>query len=619
MTVTVRTLFPHRPLLIISLGILAACASAPISDNTRPEQTVTDTSMPVTVGELDVILQQAAQTDGPEAQILLMEAAADALDEGDSEVAAQLLEAVDTRPLSGQLQARQLLLQARLALARNDTAMAAQLLEQQQDVSQLTTDTRIAFMRGRADLYLALNQYLAAARELTRVAPMLPASEQGENIDSIWQILSAAPEESLNAQRNIIDSYELRGWIDLVTVVNAREDNIEEQVEAVNRWQARWTQHRAAGRLPESLAYTVQLIRDKPQRIALMVPLAEAAGQAVAEGFLAAYYEAVAQQQQVPDVTVIDTSGVVDVLPLYQQAIEANVDLVVGPLRKESVRQLQQQASLDIPTLALNYGDEGVINPAGFYQFGLAPEDEIRQIARLAAMAGHQSAALLTPAGSEYQRFREFFTLQWQQQNGRVTSSATYVGPGSYSDAVRQLLNIGASEARAERLLSVLPRQDMEFIPRRRQDTDFIFLQGNPSEGRQLKSTLGFHFAGDLPVFAMPSIFNGEFNAVANRDLNDVIFIDAPWMLGTADPAHRQAQQTWPGAPAAVQRLRAMGVDAFRLHARTGQLANFPETRIQGVTGMLHMRADGSIARDLVVAQFDDNVPQIIPAEQLME
>jgi outer membrane PBP1 activator LpoA protein len=47
-----------------------------------------------------------------------------------------------------------------------------------------------------------------------------------------------------------------------------------------------------------------------------------------------------------------------------------------------------------------------------------------------------------------------------------------------------------------------------------------------------------------------------------------------------------------------------MGVDTYRLHNRLAQLANFPAVSVQGATGNLSMRSDGSIQRELLPAQF---------------
>jgi outer membrane PBP1 activator LpoA protein len=58
-----------------------------------------------------------------------------------------------------------------------------------------------------------------------------------------------------------------------------------------------------------------------------------------------------------------------------------------------------------------------------------------------------------------------------------------------------------------------------------------------------------------------------------------------------------------------------MGVDAYRLHARLAQMANFPGISIPGATGVLSMRNDGSIAREVLGARIVDGTVELLPNE----
>ncbi|MDO9477035.1 MAG: penicillin-binding protein activator, partial [Pseudohongiella sp.] len=165
------------------------------------------------------------------------------------------------------------------------------------------------------------------------------------------------------------------------------------------------------------------------------------------------------------------------------------------------------------------------------------------------------------------------------------------------------------SQARAIQLSIGIHRSNLVFTPRRRQDVDVLFLLANPAEGRQIRPTMGFHFAGDVAIYAMPAIYDGlaydgGTSTNVNRDLNGITFIDAPWILTSDDPLKSSTAQAFAAGAGPVERLRAMGVDSYRLHNRLAQLANFPGVNIQGATGKLSMRNDGSIQRELLPAQF---------------
>lgn len=604
-----------RLVVIACAALLAACGgtSAPVS--TAPPQPAANVTLESDqTADINWYLSMAATAPSPEAEQYILQASAIALQSGNADNAAAILAGIESTadlPLAMQVTAG--LQRVELELLGNDFQRALTLLNGSpfDSGTGLNNEDQARWMQLRSQTYLALEQYLAAARELTRLATLLPASERAIN-NRVWQILSSAPAGTLNMQRHLVDSYELRGWLELVNVVNDSQDNIEQQVRAVSQWQTRWNQHSAAASLPDVLAFAAQLLNNRPARIALMLPLGDAAGRAISDGFMAAYYDAVSQNQRTPEVIVIDTSQVTDILPVYQGAVESGVDMIIGPLRKDFVRQLQAMTPLPIPTLALNYGDEGLINSQNLYQFGLAPEDEIAQAARLAWQAGHRYAAVLTPAGEEYRRIQENFVQYWESLGGEIVTRATFGSAATHSDVIRRLTSVDNSETRASSLRSALPRSNVQFIPRRRQDIDFMFVLANPAEGRQLKPTMAFHFAGDIPVFAMPAIYDGGVNVTGNRDLNGIVFVDAPWILRNTDPLKANTFNVWADASGPVQRLRAMGVDSFRLHSRIAQLANFPGIRLQGATGILSMRPDGSINRELIGAQIVEGEAVII-------
>jgi uncharacterized protein len=595
------------PLLLAILLSQCSSSSVPEPSFEAPQQVSAPDSTPAP-SRINQLLLQAAEAESPLAEQYTLQASQLALDNNDIDTASAILGGLgsdNSWPVAVRTSAG--LQRAQLALAQGEAARALIVLNGSpfDRPDELNAEVRLDMMQMRAEAFQMMGQSLAAAREYTRLAALLPADQQASNADRIWQILSATPLQNLQAQSALLDSYELRGWMELVNVVVNSQNNIEEQISAVRSWQARWNRHSASSRLPDSLEYAIELLNSRPERVALLLPLSDAAGRAVNEGFIAAYYDAEQQEQPVPEIIVYDTSDITDILPLYNQVASSGVDMIIGPLRKDSVRQLQSQPSLPVPTLALNYGDEGVPSPANFYQFGLAPEDEIRQAAQLAWQAGHRVATVLTPAGEEYRRISETFASEWQTLGGHLVGSTGFTGSGSYSDAIRRLLDLDDSEARAARLRSVVPRSNLVFTPRRRQDVDVMFLLATPTEGRQIKPAMGFHFAGDVEVFAMPAIYDGGGNTT-NRDLTGIVFIDAPWLL-TGDPVKSAVETTFSSGPGPVERLRAMGVDSYRLHARLAQLDNFPGISIQGATGVLTMRDDGSIKRELIPARFDEN------------
>lgn len=560
---------------------------------------------------IESLLQQARRTPADASRLTLdavdLMIATDAPDR-----ARQTLAAMRVETLTPELRIRHTLTSAALLLASEAPSEVLALLQP----TVVAEAARFPQMQARAlelraQAYQQDGQYLAALRERVQLSPLVSDSAPVDNINSIWEILSLAPDSAFSTAN--IDSYELRGWLELRRLVNSNTASIQNQMSALEQWRSSWNRHPAATRLPDALAVLYQIWDNRPAEIALVVPMQEPLGQAISEGFLSAYYDELARGRDVPRVRIYDTSFRDDVLVLYDQAVDDGVDMIVGPLLKDAVRRMQRSSRpMPVPTLALNYGDPGGGAPEGLYQFGLAPEDEIRQAADAAWAAGHRNAVVLTPAGEDYVRIQDTFSNYWSELGGRVLSVDTFSG-ADYSPTIKHMLAIDQSETRAARIRNLIPRNNIQFTPRRREDVDFIFLLANPVEGRQIKPTLSFHFAGDLPVYAMPAIHDAGANPVANRDLNGVIFSDAPWILNDTDPLKAIATDTWAPASGPVKRLRAMGVDSYRLLLRLEQMRRFPYTRVQGATGLLSLNEDGGIQRELENAVITDGIASVLP------
>src|SRR3954470_1129548 len=119
--------------------------------------------------------------------------------------------------------------------------------------------------------------------------------------------------------------------------------------------------------------------------IALLLPLASPSfarpADAVRQGFTAA---AKVAGKNVPPIRVYPVNeDTLNVLTIYEQALEAGAQLVVGPLTRNGVAALAASNLVSVPTLALNTLDSRAA-PARMYLFGLGVEQEARQIAQIA-------------------------------------------------------------------------------------------------------------------------------------------------------------------------------------------------------------------------------------------
>jgi outer membrane PBP1 activator LpoA protein len=590
--------------LLLLLIILQSCGSTTdISEESAPDFDPQGAS-------IDELLRAAENTAGVESAELRVLALEALIEEGNLDRAARqraLLNNLANYP--EHLQLRASLLDARLALNTDRIA----------DALAILSSTNTAGLESRPELlqeYLLLlglayqenEQYgdaLSAYLRLGNANENNPRANISVH-NEIWDAINSFSLVQLNNFANTADSYQSRGWVELARVVTSEAYSIRSQLDAITQWRRIWSQHPAAQQLPLQLEKLEQAWEQRPKHIALILPLQDSAGRAIQEGFLSAYYAALDVSRDVPRISVFDSSNQTAIYLLYDAAVASGADLIIGPLYKQLVNQLQQRHELPVPTLALNYADESNSSSTNLTQFGLAPEDEIEQAVELAWQAGHRNAAIITPQSSDYQRLQQAFANNWTSRGGNLVSQSTFSGDNDYAAVIKRLIAIDSSEQRRDRLVQLLPRSSVEFTPRRRRDIDFIFLIANPREGRQIKPTLAFYFAGDIPVYALPSIYDGLDNQSANQDLNGIIFTDAPWILANYDPLKSNTASSLRPAQGPVQRFRAMGIDSFRLYSRLQQFDEEDITSLRGATGILSMDDNGRIHRRLEVARFVD-------------
>ena len=498
------------------------------------------------------------------------------------------------------------------AIAMSDQAwfLAQRILTKpqlEQQWAQLPAETKFVLGQRRAELFALLGEPTSSIRERIRLANSLPmesGANADNNQDAIWQTLMTLPEAQLKTLSEHEQDPLLAGWYSLAGLSKNNQSDLSRQLAQVDNWAMQWPEHPASLRLPRDLQLLRELINEQAQQVALLLPmegkLAKSGG-AIRDGFLAAYYQALNRGSQVPIVRIYNSASGEDINAIYQRAIDGGAGMVVGPLDKAQVAELNLNLELPVPTLALNYNDGVGDNATGLYQFGLAIEDEARQAAQRAFLEGHRHAMTLTPHSNRGQRAADAFAKEWEALGGNVVQSSHYRGSGDFSDVIQKSLNVDESRQRARDIRALFGR--IEFEPRRRDDIDMIFLDANPLDARQIKPTLAFHYASKLPVYATRNIYAGRANPKADRDLNGVRFSTLPWVFDQHS-AEKKTIIEHANASPAYHSLYALGVDAYRLYPRLRQLAEVPLARLYGSTGRLSLNDNNVVLREQTWAQI---------------
>ena len=593
----------HRMFVAGILFISITCSSPPPPVVNAPPQIESTTE------SIDELLRQANVASGSDSASLRLKAVEELINSGYLDRAELEIESIQNpNRLRATLQVQLALIRAQIAIKQNQFDSALRWLSGNLAESangDTSAGRRLILLRGQ--LYQSINRNEDAIIDFISITESWPTNAETSLFEDIWLALTSLRDEELDQLAEEADSYEMRGWIELARIYQVDQFSIRSQLDSIVQWRRIWASHSAAARLPAPLIELQMTWENRPKHIALILPLQEATGNAIQEGFLSAYYQSLSVSRDVPQISVFDSTGLADINDTFDQAVASGADLIIGPLNKKLVNQISERIEIPVPTLALNYTDEDRL-AENLFQFGLAPEDEISQVINLAWEAGYRNAAVIMPDNLDYQRLEKFFSETWTNQGGQIVSSARFIGDSGYAEVIKRLMAIDSSEARAEKLLDLLPRLNMEFTPRRRSDIDFIFLVANPRQGRQLKPTLAFYFAGDIPVFSMPSVYDGQENQTGNRDLDGIIFTDAPWVLNPTYQLRDEVNTNLRQAQGPLQRLRAMGIDSFRLYPRLKQFSNNSISSLRGTTGVLTMSENRRIHRSLTTARFEDGI-----------
>ena len=485
-------------------------------------------------------------------------------------------------------------IQAEIALARGETQRAENLMREIPDAvdeAALATRARIQFSTNHVPD--AVSTLISRDRLLTDAAAR--TANQHLILDGIGAAAASGAEIRPPANADPL----LAGWLELGRIVaDARAGALGVQ-RRVQTWRSRYPAHPASDELWRDLMEKPAASGDMPRQIALLLPLsgrAEAAGIAVRDGFLGAYYEQAASSR--PRLRIYDVAAR-DAPSSYLQAIADGSDFVVGPLTREEVSGLATLADGRTTTLALNFLPDGIVVPDRFYQYALSPEDEARQAARRAAADGHLAGLTLAPQSDWGRRVQAAFAAELSAAGGQVVDQSDYAG----------------DTADFNQLLQKLLRTDGKRGSTPRADATFIFVAAQPLAGRAIRTQLRFNYASALPVYATSDIYDPS--GTSNVDLDGVMFLDMPWILdpyGPAQTARESAERAWPDRAGPRGRLHAFGYDAFRLVGELRRLRGKTSTPLPGLTGRLDVDGEGRVHRDLEWAQVVDGKPVLLPA-----
>ncbi len=603
-----------KPLILVTLAaLLSSCAQTlPEQTTVATEQLSNDASKndePAVLSAQQLFLL-SGQYQGEAQQIHLLKAAQAALTEQNSELALAITDTLRQSD-SALIRQRNLVVLLEAYLQQGELALAEQLINQT-NLSAVPSADQPAFLWASAGLFQRQQRAYPAARALLQLDAMSHnnaiAARYPDLAEQLWQALSSLNASELTTLR-VGAKQRTLGWLNLVELVRNYLGTPEQLNSALIEWQTRYPQLPKRAELPQNLQQQLALTPYQPNRIAVLLPLSgqfQQHAKAIQYGLLAA---ATAENQPKRQLVFIDSQQ--PLADIEQQLAQQQIDFVIGPLLKDQVEQVSQAANWRYPTLFLNSRDSSWPRQADRFYFALNMEDEAAQMVQLFAQKNYKRPVVISARNAISQRMQQHFTRQWQALGHPAPESYQFADKAELEALITKLLETDSSRERI-RLISGLIQGSVESEAHSRLDIDAIYLLADPIQTRLFKPFVDvsvMQTAPRLPIYASSRSYSAGGDANDLRDLNGLTFTETPWLLN--EQHSQQMRQTYlqlfPEQDETLQRLFAMGYDAYQIIGSLKQQQQLATLSYPGFTGRLTVTADGSISRQLSWGSYRNN------------
>ena len=435
-------------------------------------------------------------------------------------------------------------------------------------------------------------QQVTASRVLFLAKSMVDPADQSMQYrlnSSLWQILSSVPYAEIDTILSEVTDPGLRLWWEAAKIYNGSLSN-EAWLTNWETWQSKNSQHESTRWLPSQLPTS----RVPAQSIAVLLPLSgddayTLASKSIRDGWLTAHFENARQisPQEQPTIRFYDTVNN-NVDALVREAFTQGADVVVGPLKKESV---------DSVALGRDYtGDVLMLNRPSAIRDRLSDqvrhlawsiEDEVSILAR--EFNAQPDARCIVLHGAEPWMLRAVQAFENQLKPPAQIIAIDLVNDLSkVTDVVGSTLGIDESNARHERLQTVL-NFSIDFRPRLNQEANTLvaFIESNQLEA--VLQSLRFHTDRSIRVFVTESAVRGDIPDLAEG----IHFTASPWRVYESSLENAIRDRFL--ATSSNESFFALGIDAYRFSNLWSRMKI--DQPISGSGGLYRLDSDGGIRR----------------------
>ena len=470
-----------------------------------------------------------------------------------------------------------------------------------------------------------------------------------EKVQQVWQWITSIPASSLDSVGSAYP--DLSPFITLRELTEENASSPEKLAKSLQQFKQVYRGHVLENALPENVIEATQLTDAGANDIAVLLPLSgrlARTGQVVKNGIMAAYYTDVEKRQDehlLPRLRFIDTNEV-DTQHLLSEI--GDTKFIIGPLLKDTVERLIPSLPLGVNVLALNRPDElpdnasakgvttGPSNPAiaddalasgtglagddtqnelhslglptSLNYYGLAPEDEAKQLAEFIFNKGYRAPIVIAAQSSLYQRMDDTFKKHWRILNNQENKQRANITSVSFNDSnslregITQALDVAQSNQRINQI-EYMTNDEVYNMPRSRRDIDAIVAFASPQDTELLnpiiEASLNPYDGKQVPVYATSRSMDYDSGKNQWRDLQNVHFIDMPWLMPSHSwqPLQQEVEQAWQNQNTMQKRLFAFGFDAYQLLPQLGMLNTLKYLSHEGLTGTLSLNQQGEVIR----------------------
>ncbi|MEC7282003.1 MAG: penicillin-binding protein activator [Pseudomonadota bacterium] len=470
-----------------------------------------------------------------------------------------------------------------------------------------------------------------------------------EKVQQVWQWITSIPASSLDSVGSAYP--DLSPFITLRELTEENASSPEKLAKSLQQFKQVYRGHVLENALPENVIEATQLTDAGANDIAVLLPLSgrlARTGQVVKNGIMAAYYTDVEKRQDehlLPRLRFIDTNEV-DTQHLLSEI--GDTKFIIGPLLKDTVERLIPSLPLGVNVLALNRPDElpdnasakgvttGSSNPAiaddalasgtglagddtqnelhslglptSLNYYGLAPEDEAKQLAEFIFNKGYRAPIVIAAQSSLYQRMDDTFKKHWRILNNQENKQRANITSVSFNDSnslregITQALDVAQSNERINQI-EYMTNDEVYNMPRSRRDIDAIVAFASPQDTELLnpiiEASLNPYDGKQVPVYATSRSMDYDSGKNQWRDLQNVHFIDMPWLMPSHSwqPLQQEVEQAWQNQNTMQKRLFAFGYDAYQLLPQLGMLNTLKYLSHEGLTGTLSLNQQGEVIR----------------------